>query len=57
MAPRTIGSFTVPGIVWVLFWVLVVLLVLILIAWIIHQAGGGHLSFHIGHFVFDIGVT
>lgn len=57
MSPRTIRSVTVPGIVWWLFWLLVVVLVVILIAYIVHQVGGGDLSLHLGHFVFNIGVT
>lgn len=57
MAPRTIGSITVPGVVWAIFWILVVVLLIILVAYLIHQAGGGALTLHLGHFVFDIGVT
>jgi len=57
MAPRTLGSVTVPGIVWWLLWLLIVVLVVILIAYIVHQAGGGGLSLHLGHFVFNVGVT
>lgn len=57
MAPRTVGSITVPGIVWLIFWMLVVVLLIILVAYIIHQAGGGQLSLRLGHFTFEIGVT
>ncbi len=57
MAPRTVGSITVPGFVWTIFWLLIVILLIILVAYIIHQAGGGALSLHLGHFSFDIGVT
>ena len=57
MTPRTVGNFTAPGIVWWLFWLLVVVLLVILVAYVIHQAGGGGLSLHLGHFLFNVGVT
>ena len=57
MAPRTIGTVAIPGIVWWFVWFLVVVLLIILVAYIIHQAGGGNLALRLGHFVFNIGVT
>jgi hypothetical protein len=57
MAPRTVGSLTVPYVVWWIIWVLIVIIILIILGIIIHALGGGDLAFHAGHFHFDIGVT
>jgi hypothetical protein len=48
---------TVPAILWWLFWLLVALLLIILAALVIHHFGGFDLSFHVGDFHFDLGVT
>jgi hypothetical protein len=57
MAPRTVGSLTIPYVVWWIIWVLIVIIILIILGIIIHALGGGDLAFHAGHFHFDIGVT
>src|SRR5262249_62087499 len=48
---------SVPALLWWLFWILVALLLVILAALIIHHFGGFDLSFHLGDFHFDLGVT
>jgi len=48
---------TVPALLWWLFWVLVAILLLILAALVIHHFGGFSLSFHVGDFHFQLGVT
>lgn len=55
--PRTVGSLTIPLIVWWIFWVLIVIVLLIIMGLVIHALGGGNLSLTAGHFHFDIGVT
>jgi hypothetical protein len=57
MAPRTLGSVTVPYVVWWILWVLFVIFILIILGIIIHSLGGGDLSFNAGHFHFGIGVS
>jgi hypothetical protein len=48
---------SVPGsIIW-LFWLLLAIIVIVLVALLIHHLGGFALSFHIGDFHVDIGVT
>jgi hypothetical protein len=54
--PMSIRS-TVPALLWWLFWVLVAILLLILAALVIHHFGGFNLSFHVGEFHFQLGVT
>jgi hypothetical protein len=48
---------TVPALLWWLFWLLVALILIILAALVIHHFGGFDLTFHIGDFHFDLGVT
>lgn len=48
---------TVPAILWWLFWLLVALLLIILAALVIHHFGGFNLSFRVGDFHFQLGVT
>jgi hypothetical protein len=40
-----------------LFWICVGIILLILVGLVIHALGGGLLSLHAGHFVFDLGAT
>jgi len=47
----------VPALLWWLFWILVAILLLILAALVIHHFGGFNLSFHVGDFRFQLGVT
>lgn len=56
LMPR-IGRYGIPGFVWFLIWVLVCILVIALLALVIHHLGGASLSFKIGHFYLNIGVT
>jgi hypothetical protein len=56
LAAMSIRS-TVPALLWWLFWVLVAILLLILAALVIHHFGGFNLSFHVGDFHFQLGVT
>ena len=55
--PRTVGSYTIPGIVVFFFWVVVVILAIILLAFIVHWAGGGVLNLRLGHFILNVGFT
>jgi preprotein translocase subunit SecG len=48
---------TIPGFLVWLFWVLVAIVLILLVALLIHHFGGFGLSFHIGHFFFDTGVS
>jgi hypothetical protein len=48
---------TVPALLWWLFWILVAILLLILAALVIHHFGGFNLTFHVGDFHFQLGVT
>jgi len=47
----------VPALFWWLFWVLAAILLLILAALVIHHFGVFSLSFHVGDFRFQLGVT
>jgi hypothetical protein len=47
----------VPDFLIWLFWVLVAIVLILLAALLIHHFGGFSLSFHVGHFFFDVGVT
>ena len=48
---------SVPDLLWWLFWVLVAILLVILAALVIHHFGGFALSFHVGYFHFQLGVS
>jgi len=48
---------SVPGLLWWLFWVLVAILLVILAALVVHHFGGFALSFHVGYFHFQLGVS
>lgn len=56
-APAMSIRSTVPAMLWWLFWLLVALLLIILAALVIHHFGGFDLTFHVGDFHFDLGVT
>jgi hypothetical protein len=47
----------IPGFVIWLFWLLVAILLVLVVALIIHHFGGFGLSFHIGDFNFNLGVS
>jgi hypothetical protein len=47
----------IPGFLIWLFWVLVAILLILVVALIIHHFGGFGLSFHIGEFFFNLGVS
>lgn len=48
---------SVPGsLIW-LFWLLVAIVLVVLVALLIHHLGGFGLSFHVGDFHVDVGVT
>ncbi len=48
---------SVPGFMIWLFWLLVAIVLILLVALLIHHLGGFDLSFHVGHFRFDLGVN
>ena len=48
---------SVPDFMVWLFWFLVAIVLILLAALIIHHFGGFALDFHVGHFVFDVGVN
>ncbi len=48
---------TVPGFLIWLFWLLVAIILILVVAAIIHHFGGFGLSFHVGFFAFNLGVT
>jgi hypothetical protein len=54
---RSIGGYSIPGIVVFFFWLVVAILVIILLAFIVHWAGGGALNLRLGHFVLNVGFT
>lgn len=54
---RSVGGWTIPGIVVLFFWVVVVVLAIILLALLVHWLGGGALRLKLGHFFLDIGFT
>jgi hypothetical protein len=54
---RSIGGYSIPGIVVFFFWLVVVILAIILLAAVVHWAGGGSLDLRLGHFVLDVGFT
>ena len=48
---------SIPGFLVWLFWLLVAILLIMVVALIIHHFGGFGLSFHIGDFNFNVGVS
>ena len=48
---------SVPAFLVWLFWLLVAIILIVVAALIIHHFGGFALNFHVGHFVFDLGVN
>jgi hypothetical protein len=48
---------SVPNFIVWLFWLLVAIIVIVIAAAIVHHFGGFSLSFHIGYFNFDVGVS
>lgn len=48
---------SVPGALIWLFWLLVAIVLILLVALLIHHLGGFDLSFHVGDFHFNLGVT
>lgn len=48
---------SVPAFVVWLFWLLLAIILVVVAALIIHHFGGFALNFHVGHFVFDLGVN
>jgi hypothetical protein len=48
---------TIPSFLLWLFWVLVAIILILVVALIIHHFGGFGLSFHIGDFSFNLGVS
>jgi hypothetical protein len=48
---------SVPNFVVWLFWLLVAIIVIVVAALIIHHFGGVDLSFHVGDFFFNMGVS
>jgi hypothetical protein len=54
---RTVGGYSIPGIVVFFFWMVVAILIIILLAYIVHWAGGGALNLRLGHFSLNVGFT
>jgi hypothetical protein len=48
---------SVPNALLWLFWLLVAIILVLVAALIIHHFGGFDLAFHVGHFVFNLGVN
>jgi hypothetical protein len=48
---------SIPGFLIWLFWVLVAIVLILLVALLIHHLGGFGLSFHVGYFDFNLGVS
>jgi hypothetical protein len=48
---------TIPGFLIWLFWLLVAVIVILVMALIVHHFGGFGLSFHVGYFQFNLGVS
>jgi hypothetical protein len=51
------STWSIPGFLIWLFWLLIAILLIMVVALIIHHFGGFGLSFHIGDFNFDLGVS
>jgi hypothetical protein len=52
-----LGEWSIPGIVWFLFWLLIAVIIIILFALFVHWLGGFDLRFSAGHFLFQLAVT
>ena len=50
-------SRSIPNFLVWLFWLLVAIILVLVAALIIHHFGGFGLSFHVGYFVFNLGVS
>jgi hypothetical protein len=48
---------SIPGFFLWLFWLLVAIFLVLVVALIIHHFGGFGLSFHVGYFNFNLGVS
>ena len=48
---------TIPDFLVWLFWLLVAVILILVVALIIHHFGGFGLSFHVGYFNFNLGVS
>jgi len=50
-------SSRVPNLLWTLFWIVVAILLVLLAALLVHHFGGFGLTFHVGYFHFQLGVS
>jgi len=50
-------SSRVPNLLWTLFWIVVAILLVLFAALLVHHFGGFALTFHVGHFHFQLGVS
>jgi len=50
-------SSSIPAFLIWLFWLLVAVIVILVMALIVHHFGGFGLSFHVGYFNFNLGVS
>jgi hypothetical protein len=48
---------SVPRFLVVLFWLVVAILLIVVAAAVVHHFGGFDLSFHVGYFDFNVGVS
>jgi hypothetical protein len=48
---------SIPGFLIWLFWLLIAIILVLVVALIIHHFGGFGLSFHVGYFQFNLGVS
>jgi hypothetical protein len=48
---------SIPGFLIWLFWLFVAIILVLVVALIIHHFGGFGLSFHVGYFQFNLGVS
>jgi hypothetical protein len=55
--PMSTWRWSIPGFLVWLFWLLVAILLVLVVAAIIHHFGGFGLSFHVGFFNFNVGVS
>jgi hypothetical protein len=50
-------SSSIPAFLIWLFWLLIAIILILVVALIIHHFGGFGLSFHVGYFNFNLGVS
>ncbi|HEX9552842.1 MAG TPA: hypothetical protein VF983_06510 [Streptosporangiaceae bacterium] len=50
-------SSRVPNLLWTLFWIVVAILLVLFAALLVHHFGGFALTFHVGYFHFQLGVS